>query len=151
MVDNSRTIFSRCNGAREYSENISTEKNFLFTVYTTCYLVYMVHSPIHQYWSNSTIYTMYISIHYYSCPHTYGYMHAHTLLSQMTLVMALHIWMYAWVYGYIEHNRNIKLWQHSCEETVKSPSPSGFGLSLGAYASLAIHLSKPAAGLGVEL
>ena len=32
MVDNSRTIFLRCNGAREYSKNISTTKFFTFTV-----------------------------------------------------------------------------------------------------------------------
>ena len=32
--DISRTIFSRCNGAREYSENISTAKFITFTVYT---------------------------------------------------------------------------------------------------------------------
>ena len=34
--DISRTIFSRCNGAREDSENISTAKFFTFTVYTWC-------------------------------------------------------------------------------------------------------------------
>ena len=31
--DISWTIFLRCNGAREYSENISTAKFFTFTVY----------------------------------------------------------------------------------------------------------------------
>ena len=35
--DISRTIFSRCNGVREYSENNSTAKFFMFTVYSKRY------------------------------------------------------------------------------------------------------------------
>ena len=37
MVDNSQTIFSRCNGARKYSENISTAKYFTFMVLVECF------------------------------------------------------------------------------------------------------------------
>ena len=60
--DISRTIFSRCNGAHEYSVNISTAKFFTCTVY--CIYIY-IYIHIHIYCSGTAKSHMLIAIGIY--------------------------------------------------------------------------------------